>query len=58
MTTSRNLVDSYIVILNTRETLTDVADYAEVDRSYKEMKEMIVASADAPFIISAINNRV
>lgn len=42
---SKSLVDSYIVILNTRETLNDVADYAEVDRSYAELKEMITASA-------------
>lgn len=45
LSVSKSLVDSYIVILNTRETLTDVADYAEVDRSYSEMKNMIVASA-------------
>ena len=42
---SKSLVDSYIVILKTRETLNDVADYAEVDRSYVELKEMITASA-------------
>ncbi|MBR6529106.1 MAG: polysaccharide biosynthesis tyrosine autokinase [Firmicutes bacterium] len=42
---SKSLVDSYIVILKTRETLNDVADYAEIDRSYAELKEMISASA-------------
>ncbi len=45
LSVSKNLVDSYIVILETRETLNDVADYAEVDRSYSEMKGMIQASA-------------
>ena len=30
LSTSRKLVDSYIVILNTRETLNDVIDYAGV----------------------------
>jgi capsular exopolysaccharide synthesis family protein len=45
LTTSRNLVDSYIVILNTRETLVDVIDYAGVSRSYKEVKDMLKAAA-------------
>jgi len=45
LSTSRNLVDSYIVILNTRETLLDVIDYAEVNISYKDLKEMITAEA-------------
>ena len=45
LTTSRNLVDSYIVILNTRETLVDVIDYAGVARTYKGLREMISASA-------------
>ena len=45
LTTSRNLVDSYIVILNTRETLVDVIDYASVSRSYKEVKNMLSAEA-------------
>ena len=45
LSTSRNLVDSYIVILNTRETLTEVIEYAGVDRSYKEVKKMIKAEA-------------
>ncbi len=45
LTTSRNLVDSYIVILNTRETLNDVIDYAGVNRTYRELKEMIKAAA-------------
>ena len=45
LSVSKSLVDSYIVILRTRETLNDVADYAEVDRSFGELKEMIHASA-------------
>lgn len=42
---SRGLVKSYIVILNTRETLNDVIDYAEVERTYSEVKRMITAEA-------------
>lgn len=45
LTTSRNLVDSYIVILNTRETLNDVIDYAGVNRTFSEVVEMISAEA-------------
>lgn len=42
---SRGLVDTYIVILDTRETLNDVIDYAGVDRTYEEVKGMIAAEA-------------
>lgn len=45
LTTSRSLVDSYIVILNSRETLVDVIDYAGVSYSYKELGAMISATA-------------
>ena len=45
LSTSRNLVESYIVILNTRESLNEVIEYAEVNRSYAEIKKMIVASS-------------
>ena len=45
LTTSRNLVDSYIVILNTRETLVDVIDYAGVARTYKEVRNMLSSGA-------------
>ena len=45
LVTSRGLVDSYIVILNTRETLNDVRDYAGISRSYAELKGMITAAA-------------
>lgn len=45
LTTSRNLVDSYIVILKTRETLNDVMDYAGVNHSCETLQGMIEASA-------------
>ena len=45
LSTSRKLVDSYIVILNTRETLNDVIDYAGVSYTYKELQQMISANA-------------
>lgn len=43
ITASRGLVKSYIIILNTRESLNDVIEYAGVDRTYKEVKKMIKA---------------
>ena len=42
---SKSLVDSYIVILNARSTLNDVIDYAEVDRTHVEVREMMEAEA-------------
>ena len=42
---SRGLVKTYIVILNTRETLNDVIDYAGVDRTYGQLKGMIKAES-------------
>ena len=45
LVTSRGLVDSYIVILKTRETLNEVIDYAGVDLSYGEVSGMISAAA-------------
>lgn len=42
---SRGLVDVYIVILNTRETLLDVIDYAGVDISYGALRGMVTAEA-------------
>ena len=42
---SRGLVKTYIVILDTRETLLDVIDYAGVDRTYSQVKSMIEAEA-------------
>ena len=45
LATSRNLVNSYIVILRTRESLMDVIDYAGVSRTYAEVLSMISAEA-------------
>ena len=42
---SRGLVDTYIVILNTRETMLDVIDYAGVERTVEQVMGMINASA-------------
>lgn len=42
---SKNLVDSYIVILNTRATLTEIIDYAGVDRTCEELADMLDASS-------------
>lgn len=45
LTAARNLVDSYIVILQTRETLKDVSDYAGVNLKHSELQKMITAEA-------------
>ena len=45
LSTSRSLVDSYIVILNTRETLSDVIDYAGVNLGVGQLRDMISAGA-------------
>ncbi len=42
---AKSLVDSYIVILQTRASLNDVIDYAGVERTYEELKEMITAES-------------
>ena len=42
---SKELVESYIVILKTRESLNDVIDYAGVDRTCSQMKNMISAAS-------------
>ena len=42
---SRGLVKTYIVILDTRETLLDVIDYAGVDLTYSQIKGMIQAES-------------
>ena len=44
LVTSRGLVDSYIVILKTRETLNEVIDYAGLDLSYEQLSGMISAA--------------
>lgn len=52
---SRGLVKTYIVILNTRETLNDVIDYAGVDRTYGQLKGMISAeSVDSTEIFQVV----
>jgi len=45
ITASKNLVDSYIVILNTRTSLNDVIDYAGVNRTFEELQDMITAAS-------------
>ena len=45
LVTSRGLVDSYLVILNTRETLNEVLDYAQSDLSYTDLRGMISAGS-------------
>jgi len=45
ITASKSLVDSYIVILQTRETLADVIDYAGVNCSYEDLRDMISAAS-------------
>lgn len=42
---SKSLVDSYLVILNTETTLTQVIGYADVDRTVGDVQEMIEAAA-------------
>lgn len=52
---SRGLVKTYIVILNTRETLNDVIDYAGVDRTYGQLRGMISAeSVDSTEIFQVV----
>ena len=45
ISSSRGLVNSYIVILKTRGTLMDVIDYADLDISYGQLLSMISASS-------------
>ena len=45
LTTSKTLVNSYIVILRSRATLMDVIDYADSKRSYESLRSMISADA-------------
>lgn len=52
---SKSLVNSYIVILQTRDSLNDVIDYAGIDRSYSEVRGMISARAvDATQIFEVV----
>ena len=45
LSAAKSLVDSYIVILQTRETLNDVKDYAGSGRTYSELKSMVSAAS-------------
>ena len=45
ITAGRSLVESYIIILESRETLVDVIGYAGVDMTVDELREMISAEA-------------
>ena len=45
LSAAQDLVNSYIVILESREALLDVIDYAGVNRSYGELRSMISAAA-------------
>lgn len=45
LTAAQTLVDTYIVILNTRTTLEDVIEQTGVSYSYEELKDMITAAA-------------
>ena len=45
LSASKNLVNSYIVILKTRKTLKEVIDYADVDLTYSQLRNMISASS-------------
>lgn len=45
LSASRNLVDSYIVILNTPETFKDVIEYAGIYRTPNELSKMVSAEA-------------
>ena len=43
ITAAKDLVDSYIVILNTRTSLNEIIAYAGVDISYSRLRDMITA---------------
>ena len=45
LSTSRGLVESYIVILNTRETMVDVLDYCGAPYTSSQLQSMISASS-------------
>lgn len=45
LTAAKGLVESYIVILSTRETLVKVIDRAGVDRTVEELRKMIKAAS-------------
>lgn len=45
LTAAKSLVDTYIVILNTRMTLEEVIERAEVSYTYDQLKKMITAAS-------------
>jgi len=45
ITASKSLVESYIVILDTRDTLVEVIEQSNVDRDYEEVRDMLTAEA-------------
>lgn len=45
LSAAQSLVDTYIIILNSRTTLNDVIEEAKLDYSYDELKEMLHAEA-------------
>lgn len=45
LSAAQSLVDTYVVILNTRATLDEVKDKAGVSYTYEELKDMISAAA-------------
>ena len=45
ITASKSLVKSYIVILNTQQTMDDIIDYTGLDRTNRELLEMISAES-------------
>ena len=45
LTAAQSLVDTYIVILNSRITLNEVIEKAELDRTYEQLSGMIKAEA-------------
>lgn len=45
LSASKSLVDTYIVILNTKPILMDVIEQAQINRSCSELEEMISATA-------------
>lgn len=45
LSTSRSLVDTYIVILESRETLEEIIKEADVSYTYEQLSEMLSASA-------------
>jgi capsular polysaccharide biosynthesis protein len=44
LSASQSLIDTYIVILNSRETLEEVAELAGVEYSYEEIKGMVTTA--------------